>query len=54
MQKNSTPDSTTLATSDSPKSKSPKRATLDFLRQFARCYAHEACVAAPLGNLVLN
>lgn len=32
----------------------PRKSTVDFLRQFARCYKYEASLAPSLSGLIIN
>lgn len=57
MKKNSTQNP--VETMQSPARKNsgeqmPKRSTIEFIRQFARCYQHEAAVEAYSGTIILN
>ncbi len=51
MPLTSTPDSSSV---ESAEMDLPKNSTLNFLKQFARCYMFEPAVAPSLGSLVLN
>ncbi len=58
MDKKSTPSNHTsmsVPTEDGHAVKeAPRRSTLEFIRQFARCYHFEPRLSAPLGNMIIN
>lgn len=55
MQKNSTPTQNAVTSSSCVKSQSkPRRATIDFLKQFARVYHFEAHMSCSFGGMMMN
>lgn len=58
MDKKSTPsNNTSMSDHDGDRNivkEAPRRSTLEFLRQFARCCHYEPRLSAPLGNMIIN
>lgn len=56
MQKNSTPTQNLISSQvvQEKSQSTPRRSTIDFLKQFARAYHFESQMKASLGGMVVN